>query len=129
MGPLEQTREERPQLLGADRLLARLGAKDHCVAVKERRRALHVTPAQLGYEPAESFVNDSVVRGLRDAEMLARRHGTLRPRGMTLSRSIAVWLRKPVPALGDDKPLEVIGRGEYRRVAKLISGLEESPTT
>ena len=42
---------------------------------------------------------------------------------------IAVWLRKPVPALGDDKPLEVIGRGDYRRVAKLISALEESPTT
>jgi hypothetical protein len=42
---------------------------------------------------------------------------------------IAVWLRKPVPALDDDKPLEVIGRGEYRRVAKLVSALEESPTT
>ncbi len=42
---------------------------------------------------------------------------------------IAVWLRKPVPALDDDKPLEVIGRGDYRRVAKLLSALEESPTT
>ena len=42
---------------------------------------------------------------------------------------IAIWLRKPVPALGDDKPLEVIGRGDYRRVAKLISALEESPVT
>jgi hypothetical protein len=42
---------------------------------------------------------------------------------------IAVWLRKPVPALDDDKPLEVIGRGDYRRVAKIISALEESPTT
>lgn len=42
---------------------------------------------------------------------------------------IAVWLRKPVPALDDDKPLEVIGRGEYRRIAKLVSALEESPTT
>lgn len=42
---------------------------------------------------------------------------------------IAVWLRKPVPALDDDKPLEVIGRGDYRRVAKLVSALEESPTT
>jgi hypothetical protein len=42
---------------------------------------------------------------------------------------IAVWLRKPVPALDDDKPLEVIARGEYRRVAKLVSALEESPTT
>jgi hypothetical protein len=41
---------------------------------------------------------------------------------------IAVWLRKPVPALDDDKPLEVIGRCEYRRVAKLVSALEESPS-
>jgi hypothetical protein len=38
---------------------------------------------------------------------------------------IAVWLRKPVA----DKPLEVIGRGEYRRVSKIVSALEESPTT
>ncbi|MQA76243.1 MAG: DUF2384 domain-containing protein [Solirubrobacterales bacterium] len=37
---------------------------------------------------------------------------------------IAIWLRKPVPALGDEKPLDLIGRGEYRRVAGLISGLE-----
>ncbi len=37
---------------------------------------------------------------------------------------IAIWLRKPVPALGDDKPLDVIGRGEYRAVARLISELE-----
>lgn len=42
---------------------------------------------------------------------------------------IAVWLRRPVPALDDDKPLEVIGRGEYRRVARIVSALEESPTT
>jgi uncharacterized protein (DUF2384 family) len=40
---------------------------------------------------------------------------------------IAVWLRKPVPALEDEKPLDVIGRGEYRRVARLVSALEESP--
>ncbi len=37
---------------------------------------------------------------------------------------IAVWLRRPVPALGDEKPLDLIGRGEYRRVARLISELE-----
>jgi uncharacterized protein (DUF2384 family) len=40
---------------------------------------------------------------------------------------IAVWLRKPVPALEDEKPLDVIGRGEYRQVARLVSALEESP--
>jgi transcriptional regulator with XRE-family HTH domain len=38
---------------------------------------------------------------------------------------IPIWLRKPVPALGDDKPLDVIAAGEYRRVAELISGLED----
>lgn len=37
---------------------------------------------------------------------------------------IAVWLRRPVPALEDEKPLDLIGRGEYRRVARLISELE-----
>lgn len=37
---------------------------------------------------------------------------------------IAIWLRKPVPALGDRKPLDLIGRGQYRRVARLISELE-----
>lgn len=37
---------------------------------------------------------------------------------------IAIWLRKPVPALDDDKPLDLIGRGEYRRVARVVSELE-----
>jgi hypothetical protein len=40
---------------------------------------------------------------------------------------IAIWLRKPVPALGDEKPLDVLGRGDYLRVARLVSELE-SPT-
>jgi Protein of unknown function (DUF2384) len=38
---------------------------------------------------------------------------------------IPLWLRKPIPALDDDKPLDLIGQGEYRRVAKVISGLED----
>jgi hypothetical protein len=42
---------------------------------------------------------------------------------------IAVWLRKPVPALGDEKPIDLIARGEYMRVAGLISALEEAPFT
>ncbi len=37
---------------------------------------------------------------------------------------VPVWLSKPVPALEDDKPIERIGRGDYRRVAKLIGELE-----
>ena len=40
---------------------------------------------------------------------------------------IPVWMRKPVAALGDDKPLDVLARGDYRKLSRLISGLE-SPT-
>jgi transcriptional regulator with XRE-family HTH domain len=37
---------------------------------------------------------------------------------------IGIWLRKPVPALGERKPLDLIARGGYRRVARLVSELE-----
>jgi hypothetical protein len=40
---------------------------------------------------------------------------------------VPVWLRKPVPALGDEKPLDVLARGDYKRLSRLISELE-SPT-
>lgn len=35
---------------------------------------------------------------------------------------IAVWLRKPVPALAESKPIDVIASGDYMRVAELVSG-------
>jgi transcriptional regulator with XRE-family HTH domain len=37
---------------------------------------------------------------------------------------IPVWLNRPIEALDDDKPVEVLARGEYRRVAELIAQLE-----
>jgi uncharacterized protein (DUF2384 family) len=40
---------------------------------------------------------------------------------------IPVWLRKPVVALDDEKPLDVLASGEYRRLSRVISELE-SPT-
>ena len=40
---------------------------------------------------------------------------------------IPVWLRKPIIALDDEKPLDVLARGEYRRLSRVISELE-SPT-
>lgn len=39
---------------------------------------------------------------------------------------IPVWLSKPLVALDDEKPIDVLGRGQYARVARLIAGLEES---
>lgn len=40
---------------------------------------------------------------------------------------IAVWLRKPVPALEERKPIDVIASGDYMHVAELVSTLEEAP--
>lgn len=38
---------------------------------------------------------------------------------------IPVWMNKPVPALDDRKPLELISEGEYLQVARIVSALEE----
>lgn len=37
---------------------------------------------------------------------------------------IPVWMRKPIPLLDDDKPLDVIADGGYRRVSRVVAGLE-----
>lgn len=39
---------------------------------------------------------------------------------------IPVWMRKPIPLLDDDKPLDVIADGDYRRVSQVVAGLEGS---
>jgi hypothetical protein len=38
---------------------------------------------------------------------------------------IPTWLNKPNPALDGDKPIDRIAQGDYRSVARLISGLED----
>lgn len=37
---------------------------------------------------------------------------------------IPVWLSKPIEALDDQKPLELIARGSARKVARVVSELE-----
>lgn len=37
---------------------------------------------------------------------------------------IPVWLTKPNEALDDEKPLDLIARGEYRRVSSVVRNLE-----
>jgi uncharacterized protein (DUF2384 family) len=39
---------------------------------------------------------------------------------------VPVWLRRPIPLLDDDKPLDVIAVGGYRRVSRVLAGLEGS---
>lgn len=65
--------------------------------------------------------------GLR-AERLAELSATVERLARVMDPDyIPVWVRKPVAALGDDKPLDVLARGDYRRLSRLISELE-SPT-
>jgi hypothetical protein len=42
---------------------------------------------------------------------------------------VPVWLRKPNELLNDDKPLDVIASGNYRKVSRVIAGLETTPTS
>jgi uncharacterized protein (DUF2384 family) len=37
---------------------------------------------------------------------------------------VPVWMRKPIPLLDDDKPLDVIADGGYRRVSRVLASLE-----
>lgn len=37
---------------------------------------------------------------------------------------IGVWLNRPLEVLDDDKPIDLLARGDYRRVANLIAELE-----
>ena len=37
---------------------------------------------------------------------------------------IGVWLHKPLRPLGDDKPIDVLARGDYRRLSALVAELE-----
>jgi transcriptional regulator with XRE-family HTH domain len=41
---------------------------------------------------------------------------------------VPVWLRKPNELLDDDKPLDAIASGNYRKVSRVIAGLESTPT-
>jgi uncharacterized protein (DUF2384 family) len=43
------------------------------------------------------------------------------------SSYIPVWLRRPIEALDDRKPLDLLARGDYRRVARVVSSLEDAP--
>jgi len=40
---------------------------------------------------------------------------------------VPVWLRKPNVLLDDDKPLDAIASGGYRKVSRVIAALETTP--
>jgi hypothetical protein len=74
---------------------------------------------------APSTVRRSAPRGVR-AERLAELSSLVERLARVIRPAyIPVWLSKPIPALNDDKPIDRIAKGDYRAVARLISGLED----
>jgi transcriptional regulator with XRE-family HTH domain len=45
------------------------------------------------------------------------------------SSYISVWLRRPIEALNDREPLDLVAHGDFRRVARVVSSLEDAPFT
>jgi hypothetical protein len=37
---------------------------------------------------------------------------------------IPLWLRKPLRVLGDEKPLDVLARGDYKGLSRVVAALE-----
>jgi Antitoxin Xre/MbcA/ParS C-terminal toxin-binding domain len=40
---------------------------------------------------------------------------------------IPMWLRRPIEALDDRKPLDLLADGDFREVARVVSSLEDAP--
>jgi hypothetical protein len=79
---------------------------------------------------ARSTVRDWLARRSAPTGLRAERVGELSAIVDRLPRVIRpdyipVWLAKPIEALDDEKPIDLIARGEYRRVARIISELED----
>jgi transcriptional regulator with XRE-family HTH domain len=95
------------------------------------RSARHLTDRQIaaatGAKP--STVRDwlsgrSVPSGIRADRLVELAEMTDRLARVMASEYIPIWLTRPLEALDDEKPVELLARGEYRRVARLIAELE-----
>ena len=62
--------------------------------------------------------------GARAERLIELSEMTARLAQVVRQDAISVWLNRPILALDDEKPIELIARGEYRRVAKLIAEIE-----
>ena len=94
-------------------------------------RVAHLSDAQIGAAvgAAPSTVRDWLAGRSSPSGRRAERVAELAEIVDRLARVMAadyipVWLSKPIEALDDRKPLELIARGHVRRVARVVSGLE-----
>jgi len=62
--------------------------------------------------------------GSRAERLIELSEMTTRLSGVIREEAIPIWMNRPVMALDDEKPIDLIARGEYRQVARLISEIE-----
>lgn len=62
--------------------------------------------------------------GIRAERLIELSEMTRRLGHVVRQDAISVWLNRPIAALEDEKPIELIVRGEYVRVARLIAEIE-----
>jgi hypothetical protein len=91
------------------------GLSDRTIAVATRAK---LSTVRGGFAGRSEPTGTRAQRLIELGEMIRRLASVVRP------ESIAVWLNRPILALDDEKPIELIARGEYRRVAKLIAEIE-----
>jgi uncharacterized protein (DUF2384 family) len=99
--------------------------------VSRIRAVGHLSDAQIGRAvgAAPSTVRDWFARRSSPTGSRAERVAELAEVVDRLARVIdadyiPVWLSRPIEALDDRKPIDLIARGQARRVAQVVSGLE-----
>jgi uncharacterized protein (DUF2384 family) len=70
------------------------------------------------------FAGRSSPTGKRAERLIELSEMTDRLARVMKAEYIPVWLQRPVPVLDDEKPIELLARGDYRPVADVIADLE-----
>lgn len=70
------------------------------------------------------FAGRSSPTGKRAERLIELSEMTDRLARVMKAEYIPVWLQRPVPVLHDEKPIELLARGDYRPVAEVIAELE-----
>ncbi|HMJ01867.1 MAG TPA: hypothetical protein VK506_02935 [Conexibacter sp.] len=72
----------------------------------------------------EWFAGRSSPTGKRAERLIELSEMTDRLARVMKADYIPVWLQRPIPVLDDEKPIELLARGDYRPVAEVIAELE-----
>jgi uncharacterized protein (DUF2384 family) len=70
------------------------------------------------------FAGRSSPTGKRAERLIELSEMTDRLARVMQAEYIPVWLQRPIPVFDDEKPIELLARGDYRPVADVIADLE-----